>query len=85
MKKWDLYKSVREEEMEAILRKQGERAAMNKRSAFRVRKQPVNPEKITRYIKEHPESSVGGNGSADIDGVIASAGIFGACIIYWPI
>ena len=62
--------------MEAIVRKQEERAAINKQSAFRVRKQPVNPEKITRYIKEHPVSAANVNDNMDVDGVIISAGVF---------
>jgi hypothetical protein len=62
--------------MEAILRKQGERAALNKQSAFRVRKQRVNPQKITRYIKEHPESSEISSNGVDTEGVIPSAGGF---------
>jgi hypothetical protein len=68
--------------MEAIVRKQKERAAINKQSAFRVRKQLVNPEKITRYIKEHPGSAADGNGNMDVDGVIVSAGVFSSTNIW---
>jgi hypothetical protein len=61
--------------MEAIVRIQEERAAINKQSAFRVRKLPVNPEKITRYIKEHPGSAANINDNMDVDRAIVSAGV----------
>jgi hypothetical protein len=65
--------------MNSILRKQRERAAKNKPSAFRVRNQPVNPEKITRYIKENPGLAADVNDDLDIEGAIASAGVFPLC------
>jgi hypothetical protein len=58
--------------MEAIIRKQRDRAlTKNKASAFRVRKRPVNQEKINRYISEHLND-------LDIDMDIDSAGIIAA-------
>jgi hypothetical protein len=66
--------------MEAIVRKEEERAASNKQSDFRLRGRPVNPEKITRYIKEHPELAASANDMVDVmvdvDGAITSAGAF---------
>jgi hypothetical protein len=56
--------------MEAIIRKQQKRRSeSNKRSAFRIRGRPVNPERIDRYIREHPirpfgistDKTLGGN------------------------
>jgi tetratricopeptide (TPR) repeat protein len=47
---------------------------MNKASAFRVRKRPVNQEKISRYISEHFQRS-GSNDDLDIEMDIDSAGI----------
>lgn len=43
--------------MEAMIRKQKERAGMNKASAFRIRKRPVKQAKIDRYIHGHPPDS----------------------------
>ena len=61
--------------MEAMIRKQRERAlTKNKASAFRVRKRPVNQEKINRYISEHLKHA-GSNDDLDIDMDIDSAGI----------
>ena len=55
IKKWDLNKNIQPEEMEAMIRKQRQRESEHKSSAFRIRKRPVNPEKINRYMKEHSE------------------------------
>jgi hypothetical protein len=67
--------------MEAIIRKQRDRAlTKNKASAFRVRKRPVNQEKINRYISEHlklPSS----NDDLDVEMDIDSAGI---TAVYFP-
>jgi hypothetical protein len=64
--------------MEAMIRKQKERAmASNKASAFRVRKRPVNQEKINRYINEHPKRS-GSNDDSDVEFNIDSAGMIAA-------
>lgn len=64
--------------MEAMIRKQRERAlTRNKASAFRVRKRPVNQEKINRYISEHLKRP-GSNNDLDIDMDIDSAGMIGA-------
>ena len=64
--------------MEAMIRKQRERAlTKNKASAFRVRKRPVNQEKINRYISEHLKHA-GSNDDLDIDMDIDSAGIIAA-------
>lgn len=54
--------------MEAIIRKQQERALEHKPSAFRVRKRPVSQQKINRYIKEHPRSPLGANEDMNMDG-----------------
>jgi hypothetical protein len=58
IKKWNLKKNIQTDEMEAMIRKQRQRALVHKRSAFRLRDRPVNPEKIRRYINEHPELQV---------------------------
>jgi hypothetical protein len=61
--------------MEAMIRKQRERElTKNKASAFRVRKRPVNQEKINRYISEHLKRP-GSNDDLDIEMEIDSAGI----------
>jgi hypothetical protein len=62
--------------MEAIVRKEEERAASNKQSDFQLRGRPVNPEKITRYIKKHPELAASANDMVDVDGAITTAGAF---------
>ena len=49
-----------------------------KRSAFRIRKQPVDPEKINRYIREHP---AGANDDRKIGGNIGSAGMLPAALV----
>jgi hypothetical protein len=62
--------------MQAIVRKQQERDAENKSTAFRVRGRPVNPEKINRYMKDHPMQSVSANKDKNRDSNISSAGTF---------
>jgi len=62
--------------MQAIIRKQQERDAENKSSAFRVRGRPVDPEKINRYMKDHPMQSVSANKDKNRDPNIGSAGTF---------
>jgi hypothetical protein len=60
--------------MEAIIRKQQERAlTKNKASAFRVRKRPVTQEKINRYIYEHPRQFDSNNEDLDVEMNMASA------------
>jgi hypothetical protein len=67
--------------MEAMIRKQRERALTeNKASAFRVRKRPVNQEKINRYISEHLKRP-GSNNDLDIDIDINSAGMIAAIFV----
>lgn len=64
-----------------MIRKQRERAlTMNKASAFRVRKRPVNQEKINRYISEHFKRS-GSNDDLDIEMDIDSAGMIAAIFV----
>lgn len=76
IKKWGLNKNIQPDEMEAMIRKQQKRKLeSNKRSTFRVRKRPVNPEKINQYIKEHPMQLIGENKDRNIDGNIGSAGM----------
>jgi hypothetical protein len=58
IKKWNLNKNIQTDEMEAMIRKQRQRALVDRRSAFRLRDRPVNPEKIRRYINEHPELQI---------------------------
>ncbi|CZR62619.1 uncharacterized protein PAC_12516 [Phialocephala subalpina] len=72
--KWGLDKNIKTTEMEAMIRKEQERALMNKPSAFRVRKRPVSQKKIDRYKHEHPEQLDSTN-DGDIDMNIDSAGI----------
>ncbi|OBT47133.1 hypothetical protein VE00_03127 [Pseudogymnoascus sp. WSF 3629] len=82
IKKWGLNKNIQPDEMEAMIRKQHKRALeSNKPSAFRVRKRPVNPKKIDRYIKEHPTNSFGAN---EMDGNMGSAPTPGAISCYTP-
>jgi hypothetical protein len=67
--------------MEAMIRKQRDRALTeNKASAFRVRKRPVNQEKINRYISEHFKRS-GSNEDLDMEMEMDSAGI---TALYFP-
>lgn len=64
--------------MEAIIRIQQIRASdVNhpKKSAFRVRKRPVNPAKIDRYIKEHPMQSLSANKEGNMDVNMDSVGM----------
>jgi len=56
--------------MKAMIKIRNDRLKSGKLSAFRVRKRPVPPGKISRYIKEHGkeiipnnESNVGGSKS----------------------
>jgi hypothetical protein len=74
IKKWNLNKNIQTDEMEAMIRKQRQRALIHKRSAFRLRDRLVNPEKIRRYINEHPDLNIALN--EDEDGSMASAGMF---------
>jgi hypothetical protein len=63
-KKWGIKKNVQPKEMEAMIRIQRIRASDSKnpkKTAFRVRKQPVNQGKIDRYLKEHPIQWLGTN------------------------
>jgi hypothetical protein len=67
--------------MEAMIRKQQIRTQQSngkKRSAFRIRGRPVNPEKINRYIKEHLTCA---DDERKTDWNIGLAGIIPAAII----
>lgn len=61
--------------MESIIKIQQKRELENKRTAFRVRKRPVNLEKIKRYMRDHPTLAFGANKDENMDGNIDSAGI----------
>lgn len=51
---WALEKNVKFDEMKAIVRKYQERKVQEgKDTLFRVRKRPVDPKKISRFIKKH--------------------------------
>jgi hypothetical protein len=68
--------------MEVIIRMQQKRLLeSNKRSVFRVRKQPVPPEKINRYIKEHDKEPVTANYDGDIGRDTSLAGMIHATLI----
>jgi hypothetical protein len=60
--------------MEAIIRKQQERALQGKRSAFRVRKKPVASKKIARYMKEHHIPALDANEDMNMDWSMDVAG-----------
>jgi hypothetical protein len=64
--------------MEAIIRKQQQRALEYKQSAFRVRNRSVSQEKINRYIKEHPRSPLGMSEDMNMDGNTVSGGMISA-------
>jgi hypothetical protein len=65
--------------MEVIIRKQQKRLLEeNKRSAFRVRKRPVPPEKINRYIKEHGIEPITANYDSNINGNMGLGGMIPA-------
>jgi hypothetical protein len=53
--------------MEAMIRIQQKRELENKRTGFRVRKRPVNPEKIKRYKRDHPVQAFGVDKDRDMD------------------
>jgi hypothetical protein len=66
--------------MKAIIRKQKERAVNHsKRSAFRVRVQPVAPAKIKRHIKEHSVSTHHASEYLQSDNEMDVAGTFSIC------
>ena len=56
IKKWKFDKKVKRHEMKAIVRKRAERQrdVPSKQSAFRVRGQPVNSDKVDRFQKANP-------------------------------
>ncbi|KAF4628664.1 hypothetical protein G7Y89_g9490 [Cudoniella acicularis] len=83
IRKWGFDKNIKTEEMEAMIRKQQERALQKKGTAFRVRKRPINPEKINRYIKEHPERP-GPHDNLDVDINIESAATPAGISVYTP-
>ncbi|PQE13220.1 kinesin light chain 3 protein [Rutstroemia sp. NJR-2017a BBW] len=54
LRKWGLNKNIQPHEMKFMIRKQQSRLLESgKPSAFRVRKRPVPPGKIIRYIRDH--------------------------------
>jgi hypothetical protein len=68
--------------MEVIIRMQQKRLLeSNKRSAFRVRKRPVPPEKINRYIKEHDKEPITTNYDSNIGRNTGLAGMIPATLI----
>ena len=62
-----------------MIRKQKEREQEeNKQSAFRLRGQEVNPEKIKRYLRDHPRpSNTDEDGDVNMD--VNSAGKYPYC------
>lgn len=72
VKAWGLNRNIRADEMESMINIQHRR---NKPTAFRVRKRPVNPQKIKRYMRDHPEAAFGANKDGNMDGSMASAGM----------
>jgi hypothetical protein len=72
--KWGLEKKIKTDEMEAMIRKQQERALIGKQSAFRVRKKPVASQKISRYMKEHCIPALAANEDMNVDGSMDIAG-----------
>ncbi len=61
--------------MESVIKIQQKRELENKQTAFRVRKRPVNSEKIKRYMRDHPMLAFGANKDDDMDGNLEAAGI----------
>lgn len=61
--------------MESMIKIQQKRNLENKQTAFRVRKRPVNPEKIKRYMRDHPMPAFGANKDGSMDGSMDSAGM----------
>lgn len=52
---WGLDKKVKQSEMKAIIRIEWKRKTQEgKDTCFRVRKRPVDPKKIKRFTKDHP-------------------------------
>jgi hypothetical protein len=75
IKKWGLNKNIQTHEMEAIIRKQQNRLLESgKLSAFRIRKRPVPPGKISRYIKVHGIETIRNNDS-NVGGRTSLAGM----------
>jgi hypothetical protein len=72
--KWGLEKKIKTAEMEAIIRKQQERALQGKRSAFLVRNKPVDSKKIARYIKVHSIPALNANEDMNMDRSMDVAG-----------
>ncbi|PVH71368.1 hypothetical protein DL98DRAFT_596999 [Cadophora sp. DSE1049] len=84
IKKWGLNKNVQTHEMEAIIKMQNNRLLESgKQSAFRVRKRPVPPGKISRYIKEHRKEIILDNES-NVGGSKSPAATPGAISCYTP-
>jgi hypothetical protein len=59
-----------------MIRKTRERALEgNRQSAFRVRGRPVNPGKISRYMRDHHLQSNGVNMNSNMDCIMEPAGM----------
>lgn len=68
IKIWGLNKNIRADEMESMIKIQQKRELEKKRTAFRVRKRPVNLEKIKRYMRDYPTLAFGANKDENMDG-----------------
>ncbi|KAM3070358.1 hypothetical protein ACMFMG_010189 [Clarireedia jacksonii] len=84
IKKWGLNKNIQTHEMEFMIKKQQSRLLESgKLSAFRVRKRPVPPGKISRYIKDHG-IEIPRNKDSNVDESTNSAVTPGAISCYTP-
>lgn len=72
---WGLNRNIQADEMESMIKIQHKRNLENKQTAFRVRKRPVNPEKIKRYMRDHSMSAFGANTDGNTDGSMDCAGM----------
>ena len=75
IKTWGLNRNIKADEMESMIKIQQKRNLENKPTAFRVRKRPVNPGKIKRYMKDHPMPAFGANKDGNMDMSMDSAGM----------
>jgi hypothetical protein len=61
--------------MESMIKIQQKRNLENKQAAFRVRKRPVNQEKIKRYMRDHSMSTFSANKDENMDESMDSPGM----------
>lgn len=84
IKTWGLNRNIKADEMESMIKIRQKRKWENKQTAFRVRKRPVNPEKIKRYMRDHPIPAFGANKDGNMDGRMDSAATPAAISYYTP-